>query len=612
MFILLPHVICDNFTALQTPTTSLPAEQSLPLSARVSAATLFMLLAVAALWFVLCRHLSGEWAINEQYSYGWFVPFFAAYLFWLRWETRLLARAGFDGTAAQSSGVKVGRREHQQRPPTTGLFENGGRCSAEHSAIRLWQFAIVAALLLLLLPVRLFEIGNPDWRPLGWLHAGIVVALTLLLIHRLGGAAWVRHFAFPVAFIFVAVPWVSAVEQPIIQSLMRGVAAIAAETLNLLGTPAQLEGSLIRVNTGLVGVNEACSGVRSLQTSIMIGLLFGELKRLRLTSRIALLGGALAIALLANCARALFLVWIAATDQVSAVSRWHDLAGYVIVGAVFIGTMIIAALLSRKADGTGSSQEAPVASQRQRQSWLATLPSTTAAVICLASIIAVEVLAQGWYAWHERDLVPVATWNVRFPETAPGFRKIDIDEAVRSTLRFDAGQEASWTLSRAGEAAPAPGASPRVFAYYFRWNAGGSSVLRARAHRPDICLPNAGWEQIADRGSSSYATSGNVSIPVREVTFRQTRANATAHTFFCLQEDQRRPSEARPDLQLAAGEQPDWSLAGRTRVVLHGVRNLGQQVLEVVIVGGETLDAAQAEEQFRQLLQNVVVPAKSR
>src|SRR5436305_6135820 len=45
-------------------------------------------IALAALWFVLCRHLSGEWSVNEQYSYGWFVPFFAAFLFWLRWEDR--------------------------------------------------------------------------------------------------------------------------------------------------------------------------------------------------------------------------------------------------------------------------------------------------------------------------------------------------------------------------------------------------------------------------------------------------------------------------------------------------------------------------------------------
>ena len=133
--------------------------------------------------------------------------------------------------------------------------------------------------LLLLFPLRLFEVGNPDWRPLGWLHAAITASITLALLWKIGGKPWLMHFAFPVAFIFVAVPWVSPIEAPIVQGLMRVVASIASETLNLCGIPAQLEGSVIRVNTGLVGVNEACSGVRSLQTSLMIGLLFGELKR---------------------------------------------------------------------------------------------------------------------------------------------------------------------------------------------------------------------------------------------------------------------------------------------------------------------------------------------
>ncbi len=49
---------------------------------------LFLALALGALWFVCCRHLSEEWRFNEQYSYGWFVPFFVAYLFWLRWKDR--------------------------------------------------------------------------------------------------------------------------------------------------------------------------------------------------------------------------------------------------------------------------------------------------------------------------------------------------------------------------------------------------------------------------------------------------------------------------------------------------------------------------------------------
>jgi len=35
---------------------------------------------------MLCRQLSYEWSSNEQYSYGWFVPFFAGFLFWLSWE----------------------------------------------------------------------------------------------------------------------------------------------------------------------------------------------------------------------------------------------------------------------------------------------------------------------------------------------------------------------------------------------------------------------------------------------------------------------------------------------------------------------------------------------
>jgi hypothetical protein len=39
-----------------------------------------------ALWFGLWWRLSGKWSVNDQYSYGWFVSFFAILLFWLRWE----------------------------------------------------------------------------------------------------------------------------------------------------------------------------------------------------------------------------------------------------------------------------------------------------------------------------------------------------------------------------------------------------------------------------------------------------------------------------------------------------------------------------------------------
>ena len=103
------------------------------------------------------------------------------------------------------------------------------------------------------------------------------------------------------------------------------------------------EGNLMRLPSGLVGVNEACSGVRSLQTSIMIGLLFGELKRLSLWQRIFLVIAGVAIALFANFLRVLFLVSMASrAHDVSVVNKWHDLAGYGILVLVFVGTMAIA------------------------------------------------------------------------------------------------------------------------------------------------------------------------------------------------------------------------------------------------------------------------------
>ena len=115
----------------------------------------------------------------------------------------------------------------------------------------------------------------------------------------------------------------------------------------LLGTPAQVEGNLIRVSNGLVGVNEACSGIRSLQTSLMIGLLFGEVKRLSLLRRLALVVCAVVIALLANSLRAVFLVMVAATENLSEVSRWHDIAGYSIIAFVFVATLVLAYLLGK-------------------------------------------------------------------------------------------------------------------------------------------------------------------------------------------------------------------------------------------------------------------------
>ena len=580
-----------------------PATASLSLVSRLSKPAVILFVLIAALWLVLWRQLSGEWSVNDQYSYGWFVPFFALFLFWLRWEDR----------PSKSRKEKVESRKAE------------GGSGLRIADCGLW-IAIGIVALALLLPIRLFEIANPDWRPLSWLHAAIVVTLTLLIIWYAGSTPWLRHFAFPVLFVFVAVPWITPIEVPIVQSLMRLVAAIASEAVSLFGIPARLEGNLIRINNGLIGVNEACSGVRSLQTSLMIGLLFGELKRLSIWQRVALIAAAVGIAFLGNCVRAFSLVWVAATKNIAAVDRWHDLAGYSIVAAVFIGSLLLARWLAKSKvesrnekveNGTDVEARFPtrttnnIAAEDSRH-YTKTSEARGQSIVLISALIwiaLVEIAAAAWYRAHERNLVATARWEVQWPQAEQNFHEIKIDETVQRILRFDQGHAAAWTwpgfatldLATSFTARP-----PTCSLFFFRWNPGKNSALLANLHRPDVCLPAVGWEQVADTGVKNYPVSPSFALPFRHFEFRHAARDnpvqQVAHAFYCLWED-RAPAAQR--LQMATSAST-WTRGERVRAVLEGRRHLGQQVLEFVILTRGPIEPDQAEARFGEALPKLI------
>ena len=538
--------------------------------ARVMLSVLFL----AALWLGLCRELSGEWSVNEQYNFGWFVPVFAVYLFWLRWQDRPAAQiANRNSQIANSAALAI---------------------------------AFVA--LFLLLPVRLFEIANPEWRLLAWGHAAAVVVLTLLLIWWAGGGAWLRHFAFAVAFMFIAVPWATSLETPVIQGLMRIVARVAAETAMLLGTPAQVEGNLIRVSNGLVGVNEACSGIRSLQTSLMIGLLFGEVKRLSVLRRVALVVCAVVIALLANFLRAVFLVRVAATENLSEVSRWHDIAGYSIIALVFVATMAIAYLLGR--NKVAVVQGVSPATMRLQPTRLSLQLPASFLMAALCWLLLVEVGTASWYRFHERNLVSGIRWSVRWPEQAPNFHRLKINDEIRAVLRFDQAEAAIWTASSQLDSSRPISISCALYA--FRWNPGKNSALLANLHRPDVCLPASGWTQVADGGVRSYPVNGSLEMPFRHFEFQRVfegSAPQIAHAFYSLSEDRASATSTSPDGAESPGmfgNRSEWTRAERLRSVMDGRRHLGQQVIEAIFISAEPLSSADAESYLHDLVRDVL------
>jgi exosortase len=562
------HPALETIPAQPTATAAKPGATRGPV--------VLLVLALAVLWLVCCRHLSEEWRFNEQYSYGWFVPFFTAYLFWLRWD---------------------------DRPPKSRVL---------NFRFQISTLVGIAMIALILFPLRIFEVASSDYRPLGWLHAFIVITITLSIIYLIGGAAWQRHFAFPVLFFLTAVPWVTAIEAPIIEGLMRGVAAIAAEVLALFGIPAEAQGNLLKLPIGLIGVNEACSGVRSLQTSIMVGLLFGELKRLSAGRRIVLVAAAVAVALFANFLRVLFLVSTASNARdVSVVDKWHDTAGYAILVLVFAGTMLVAWRLSRPRETTRPQDNKTTRHQdngtvRQEDrgpavsgQWSVVRgPSSALFALCslllLAWLVAVEIGVEAWYRMHERDAMATPAWSVRWPQNANGYREIKTDERVRELLRYDSAHEAIWHSGNL-----------QNYMFFFRWNAGSGTILRARAHRPDVCLPSAGWKELGPARLETFPTGPGHSLSFRRFTFGKIENGelpVRAHAYYCLHED--RVHEAEKDL-------PDlysnWDLTDRLRVVKHGIRNLGQQVLEIIIVAPAHIDDAVIDGQFQNLLHDVVV-----
>lgn len=530
--------------------------------------------ALGLLWVILCRALSYIWAYNETYSYGWFVPFFTGYIFWLRWQDR----------------------PRRESPPRAELHR--------------WWILTALLGLAVLLPVRLVEVANPDWRSLGWVHAIAVVSLTLLVIWRAGGKSWLTYFSFPVLFFLIAVPWISRLEVPVVHGLMYVVAHAAAESLVLLGIPTHVEGSLIRVSSGLVGVNEACSGVRSLQTALMIGLLFGELKHLSTSRRIALVSGAVMIALLGNVGRTCFLVWLAATQNTEATSGWHDIAGYSIVGAVFIGTMALAYWLGRTAgslprrvDGAVPNNSFPIAPARGTRDRAGLPFRRTAAVGVLCWLVLIELGVESWYRLHEQRARAVTRWTEAWPEQAPGFHTVVMPDELQRTLRCDRGREAVWSE-------PALGGSANWLMFFFRWEPGLSSISRARCHRPDLCLPHTGWRQAGESSIRNYFVADKFTLTFGHYRFVHSVPNqptAYAHAFFCVGED-----IVGEDNRNLGGYSLTTDLGGlgsgegMVEAALHGLRNPGQQILELILVTARPIPNSEAEDHFANLLPRLV------
>ena len=168
-----------------------------------------------------------------------------------------------------------------------------------------------------------------------------VFAVAAANLHYVYAWKGVRFFAFPILFLAVALPLPSFVHGPVVNGLQHKVATMNVEILNILGVPAQRLGSLIQLPNGTVGVDEACSGIRSLQSTVMATLFIGYLTLKNRGFQVALFAGGVLLAVIGNVVRSLYLSLTANAKGVEAIKD-HDAAGW----SVFLFTAAGVALLA--------------------------------------------------------------------------------------------------------------------------------------------------------------------------------------------------------------------------------------------------------------------------
>jgi exosortase len=243
----------------------------------------------------LCLTLAPTWLNGEYYAYGWFVPVLAAGLGWRRW-----------------------RMLDAPRPNADGL------------GVPLLALGLLAIVLIMLL--RWVTAVDPGWRPPVLLQTLVTCVVCHGLLVRLYG--WrVSLGMLPVTiFALSAVPYPWQIEQQLIRSLTGLVATLTRELFLLTGKPVELAGERLLLGHESVGIGDGCSGIRSLQSLVMVALFFGELLLLSWPRRIALLaiGGGCAVVL--NMARAFTLASIQFSRGSEAMDAAHDPVGHAAFG----------------------------------------------------------------------------------------------------------------------------------------------------------------------------------------------------------------------------------------------------------------------------------------
>ena len=293
------------------------------------------------------------WGNREDYSFGYLVPLFAAYVLYDRWPT--IRSYLFKGHAPESPAPPPAERGGLvivlEWVAVAGfaaclvLFAVGALLRAATGPQNPASLAIAASLGgLTLSAVFIFTKQTIDGRPMPLNQRLAVTAL----------------FLFPALIWLLSAPLVSVLETKIRVFLLTKVTVVVFNLFDFLGYELEREGNVLILPEGQVGVEEACSGIRSLTACLFAGSFLAAVFLDRFWKKALLVAAAMGFAVFTNLLRSIFLtLWAYHNGSQSIDEHWvlplvgdigtvHDVTGMAILVVTCIGLICLLPIFNFK------------------------------------------------------------------------------------------------------------------------------------------------------------------------------------------------------------------------------------------------------------------------
>jgi exosortase len=207
---------------------------------------------LVAIYYSVLVSLARQWWEDPNYSHGFLVPIFCAWVIWKRKDRLQLLPSA---------------------PSWCGFF------------------VTVVGIGILLLG----ELGAENFLA----RVSLLIVLAGLVI-QFRGWSFFRVLLFPWAALFLMIPLPAIIFNEISLPLQFGASRLGSWLLTIVGVPVLREGNVIQMSSLTLDVAEACSGLRYLISLITIAIIYGYLNEPKSSRRVWIVLAAIPVAIGAN------------------------------------------------------------------------------------------------------------------------------------------------------------------------------------------------------------------------------------------------------------------------------------------------------------------------